>query len=329
MKHCPFPTWLSEEFSKTLNFIHNIHWQKTNPPAFETVVLGGVGWYYITSRGHVGCHQGRVPSFLSASPVRQWMLGHRGAQRTKGARPEGGPQSPHEPTIRGSGGLPRTSLRSPGDDVLRAALRGHGWHSTKELHGSAHLISGKHGLVVFICNRTSLVRAACSEQDHTAHTRRLHETETELSCWLSPVSPWSVKLASSFRYADNLGRSGIRGSTDNSTVYKINQNISRRTNLIQTSWFDRKTDVSEKELLKLSKTGVLVRPYSLNWFILPGGSDENNIEQSFPSWFCDISVLSKSQTSPGPQLSDCTVRYDLPHWGGFKWALVCQVCVVE
>ena len=104
------------------------------------------------------------------------------AQRTKGARPKGGPQSPHEPTIHGSGGLPRTSLRSPGDDVLRAALRGHGWHSTKELHGSAHLISGKHGLVVFIYNRTSLVRAACSEQDHTAHTRRLHETETELSC---------------------------------------------------------------------------------------------------------------------------------------------------
>ena len=78
MKHCPFPTWLSEEFSKTLNFIHNINWQKTNPPAFETVVLGGVWWYYITSRGHVGCHQGRVPSFLSASPVGQWMLGHRG-----------------------------------------------------------------------------------------------------------------------------------------------------------------------------------------------------------------------------------------------------------
>ena len=47
-------------------------------------------------------------------------------------------------------------------------------------------------------------------------------------------------------------------------MYKINQNISRRTNSIQTYWFDRRTDVSEKELPKLSKMGVLVRPYSLH-----------------------------------------------------------------
>ena len=69
MKHCPFPTWLSEEFSKTLNFIHNINWQKTNPPAFETGSWwGGVVLYNL--KGPFGLSSGSSPLLSLCLPCK-------------------------------------------------------------------------------------------------------------------------------------------------------------------------------------------------------------------------------------------------------------------
>ena len=120
-------------------------------------------------------------------------------------RPEGDFQFPHRSTIRGTGGLPRTSLWSPEDDVLRGALRGHGWHSTKELHSSAHLVSGKQDLVCSSkMGRLYSKQCVLSKTTQHAHAAYMRQRQ-KFHGWFSPVSPQPVKLASSFGYADNLG----------------------------------------------------------------------------------------------------------------------------